>query len=146
MKKLSSIVAISLLSLGCIFSSGSNPAQANGMAPEACTGVVAELGQEGYRVDQVNDLTRQRRIGKAVVMQPSGAQLFVRAEAGMSAPYLQRMIDCQLAQGQGSGPLAVPGVKATVQPQGQHFVVQILAPDVASAREVQQRARTLASR
>ncbi len=146
--KFCSIVAASLLSFGCIFGAGPGEARAfNGAAnPEACSGLNAELGQEGFRIDQVQELKRQKRIGKAVVIQPSGAQLFVRAEPGLSAPYLQRVVDCQVAQGSGSGPLSVPGVTATVSQQGQHFVVQILAPDLASAKDVQERARTLASR
>ncbi len=151
MKTFSSIVAASLLSLGCII--GANPGQAqafNGSAGAAntdtCSGMTAQLGEEGYKVDQVSDLRRQKRIGRATVIQPSGAQVFVRAEPGMSAAYLQRMVNCQMAQGQGAGPLSVPGVTATVIEQGPHFVVQILAPSLDSAKEVQQRARTLTSR
>lgn len=145
MKKLGSIVATSLLSfastlaLGGTF--GAGPAEAQASNGGVCAGVSADLGQ----VERVNELRRERRIGRAVVLQPSGAQLFVRAEPGMSTPYLQRVVNCQLAEGQ-SGPLAVPGVKATVSQEGEHFVVVILAPDVPSAKEVQQRASTLASR
>lgn len=148
MTKVCSIVAASLLSFGCILGAGPGEARAyNGSgAPESCSGVSAELGQEGFRVDQVQELKRQKRIGRAVVIQPSGAQLFVRAEPGLSAPYLQRVVDCQVAQGGGAGPLSVPGVTATVSQQGQHFVVQILAPDLASAKDVQQRSWSLASR
>lgn len=147
MKTVKSIVAASLLSLGCIVGANSGNAQAfNGAAgADACAGVTAQLGQEGAVVEHVNDLRRQTRIGRAVVIQPSGAQVFVRAEPGMSAAYLQRVVNCQASAGMGAGPLSVPGVKATVVEQGQHFVVQILAPNLDSAKEVQQRARALAA-
>ena len=147
MKSFRSIVAASLFSLGCIV--GANPDQAqafNGAATaDSCSGVTGQLGQEGLVVERVHDLRRQNRIGRAVVIQPSGAQVFVRAEPGMSAAYLQRVVNCQASSGMGAGPLSVPGVTATVVEQGQHFVVQIVAPTLDSAKQVQERARALAT-
>ena len=146
MKTFQSIVATSLFAFGCIMASPEKAQALNGSSTaHTCSGLTAQLGQEGYVVEHVKELRRQTHIGRAVVIQPSGAQVFVRAEPGMSAAYLQRVINCQMTQGAGTGPLAVPGVTATVVEQGQHFVVQILAPNLSAAKEVQERAKALAS-
>lgn len=75
-----------------------------------------------------------------------------RAMPGMTAQYLQRVIDCHLARNAALGhevpempscPLVPKGVTAKVEPTSTGFAVEVRADDVETANEVLRRARTL---
>lgn len=72
-----------------------------------------------------------------------GAQLFVPAEKGLTAEWLNHRYRERLAQRQTSAdcPLDLAGLTVTVQSAGPGFWVQLSAPDENTAKEVLRRAR-----
>ncbi|MBK7583262.1 MAG: hypothetical protein IPI67_24095 [Myxococcales bacterium] len=83
-----------------------------------------------------------------------GAVITFRAVSGMTAEWLQRVIDCHLARNAALGhvapempdcPLVLRGVSAKVASTGVGFAVSVQAADRATAREVLARAERLAS-
>jgi hypothetical protein len=83
-----------------------------------------------------------------------GASMVLRAERGVTAEWLQRVVDCHVARnalGEGKAaamrdcPLAVTGISAVVRSTGTGFAVEIAANDPGSgaAEEVLRRASKL---
>jgi hypothetical protein len=72
-----------------------------------------------------------------------GAQLFVPAEKGLTAEWLNYQYRERLAHRQSSGdcPLDLPGLNVSVQSAGPGFWVQLSASDENTAREVLRRSR-----
>ncbi len=90
--------------------------------------------------------------GKSPYSKLQGATVTFRAMPGMTAQYLQRVIDCHLARNAALGhevpempscPLVPKGVTAKVEPTSTGFAVEVRADDVETANEVLRRARTL---
>lgn len=86
---------------------------------------------------------------------PVGAVVVFRAKPGMTAEWLQRVLDCDLARNAATGwqlpemtfcPLAVKGATATVSSTGRGFGVTIRAEDPAALTEVIKRAQALPAR
>ena len=84
-----------------------------------------------------------------------GAEVVFAALPGMTAEWLQRVVDCHLARNPVLGdaakempycPLAVPHVKATVRSAGNGFAVDISSDDDRSVREVISRAERITGR
>jgi hypothetical protein len=84
-----------------------------------------------------------------------GAVVTFRALPGMTAPWLQRVIDCHLARNAALGynvpempycPLVPKGVTATVTPTSTGFAVEIRSSDRDTAKEILRRAESLRSR
>lgn len=84
-----------------------------------------------------------------------GAEIVFAALPGMTAEWLQRVVDCHLARNAVLGdaakempycPLAVPHVKATVRSAGNGFAVDISSGDDKSVKEVIGRAERLTGR
>jgi hypothetical protein len=82
----------------------------------------------------------------------TGAEVVFTALPGMTAEWLQRVVDCHLARNAVVGdeegtmrycPLAVPHVKATVRSEGGGFAVDVTSQDEVSVREVIARAEAL---
>jgi hypothetical protein len=102
----------------------------------------------GARVEHVEQLTRKARIGKMTYDRPAGMRIFVRPEAGLSVPYLQRAVNCALAERAargGSDPLASGEVRATVRSADHHFVVDLVGASHATAQALASRADTAAA-
>jgi hypothetical protein len=87
---------------------------------------------------------QHRRLGGAVVT--------FRAMSGMSAPWLQRVVDCHLARNAALGhdvpemaycPLVPKGVTGTVTPTPTGFAVTVRSDDGAVAEDVWRRAQSL---
>lgn len=72
-----------------------------------------------------------------------GAQLFVPAEKGLTAEWLNHQYRERMASRQTSGdcPLDLPGLNVSVQSAGPGFWVQLSASDENTAKEVLRRAR-----
>lgn len=82
----------------------------------------------------------------------TGAEVVFTALPGMTAEWLQRVVDCHLARSTVVGdedgtmrycPLAVPHVKAAVRSAGSGFAVDVTSDDAASVKEVIARAEAL---
>lgn len=86
---------------------------------------------------------------------PEGAIVTFRAAPGLTAPWLQRVVDCHLARNAVLGhdapemqscPLVPKGITAIVMATDAGFKVAIRANDAASAQEVLKRAQALVGR
>lgn len=83
-----------------------------------------------------------------------GAVVTFRAVPGMTAEWLQRLVECHLARNASLGhvvpempncPLVVNGAQARVNSTGDGFAVEIRSDDPATAREITARAQRLRS-
>jgi hypothetical protein len=121
----------------------------------ACRGVPAEerVASPLERREEIVDVTEVPRdtswrgLGAA-----GGARVVLRARPGLTAEWLQRVLECHVAQGAAAGragepdarsPLAVPGARVRVQSVGDGFAVDVTASAPAAAREILRRARSL---
>ncbi len=130
-----------LLSLG--FTLITSSAQAT--SPDGrCDGISGGLGKDALRVSAARSVSRLEAVGKITVAKPAGSELVVAAEAGLSAPYLQRVLDCQRARE--GGLLGVDGAVASVGEARGAFLVRVEAPTIDDARKVQASAANLVSR
>jgi hypothetical protein len=81
----------------------------------------------------------------------AGAVVTLRAEPGMTAEWLQRWVDCQLASGTplaqsaelADSPLAQGGTVANVRSIGNGFAIEIGSNDRKVAREILAKAQKL---
>ena len=84
----------------------------------------------------------------------TGAEIVFDARPGMTAEWLQRVVDCHLARNAAIGfdtasadmpycPLAVRGARAQVTSVGDGFAVDVTADDPASVGEIVRRADLL---
>jgi hypothetical protein len=81
-----------------------------------------------------------------------GADVTFRAVPGMTAEWLQRLVDCHIARNNALGndvpempycPLVPKGITAKVSSAGNGFTVRIESQDVSTANEVLRRAQSL---
>ena len=100
----------------------------------------------------VRPLTERVSSGKQSYEKTAGAVVTFRAVQGMTAEWLQRVVDCHLARNAALGhevpemaycPLVPKGVQARVTSTGSGFDVSIRADNDATAREVLARAQRL---
>jgi hypothetical protein len=79
-----------------------------------------------------------------------GASIVIRAAPGLTAEWLQRVVDCHIARDAAAdadpvdvanSPLALPGISATVASASDGFSVMILSDDSAVAAEIRRRAQ-----
>jgi hypothetical protein len=84
-----------------------------------------------------------------------GAVVRIRARPGLTAEWLQRVVECHIARNASMGyamlemshcPLMLKGVTATVASTGNGFAVSIRADDVETANEIRPRAEALIAR
>lgn len=127
------------------------------VAEQICVGVPAkerQLGLLAYRdaIGGSRTLKETEQVGKAKLIHDRGVAIEVRAQPGMSAPWLERVASCHIAlaaSGQGtvamntSDPLLVPGTSVRVEEAGMSYVVSIRVGDGNAATEVSRRARAL---
>jgi hypothetical protein len=98
-----------------------------------------------HRVTAVQPLRVTERNGRGSSERLAGAQVFVQAEPGLTAEWLQLTIQRHIAQmsGMASCPLDVKDVRVTVQSAGPGFAVQITGKNAAQAKEILRRAQLL---
>jgi len=90
--------------------------------------------------------------GKSSVAKVVGSTVVFRALPGMTAEWLQRVVDCHLARASAMGhqmpemdycPLELKGVKAKVSSAGNGFAINVSADDDATVAEIKKRAEGL---
>ena len=89
---------------------------------------------------------------RAKLKRDAGATIVFRAAPGLTAEWLQRIVDCHLARNSAVGhdvpemgycPLVPRGAKATVRSAGDGFAVDVYADDAATAAEIWRRAQQI---
>lgn len=128
---------------------------------QSCAGI-SEMDRDMSPFDHREDITN---VTPHVVPTPAGAKSQVsttrgadvtfRAVQGMTAEWLQRIVDCHLARNASLGfempempycPLAVKGARAKVVSTGNGFTVTVESDDPTSAKEILRRAQALVSK
>jgi hypothetical protein len=103
-------------------------------------------------IESVSPLIEETKAGKGVTKKEVGSTIVFRAVPGMTAEWLQRVVDCHLARAAAVGhdmpemsycPLELKGVKAKVASTGSGFAVNVSADDSATVAEIQARAKAL---
>jgi hypothetical protein len=124
-----------------------------------CFGIPEEdrdISPFAHREDirSVQPLSEDVRVGKANGVRVAGAELVFRAVPGMTAEWLQRVVDCHLARNAAIGhqmagaemaycPLTLRGAQARVRSVGNGFSVAIRADDETTSKEILRRAQSL---
>lgn len=102
-----------------------------------------------HRVTGVQPLRVTERHGRGVSDKLAGAKVFVQAEPGLTAEWLQLTIQRHIAQMGNGGmkdcALDAKDVRLSVESAGPGFVVKISGKDAAQAKEILRRAQLLAS-
>jgi len=135
------------------------PAQAAQIADQECAGIPAkerELGIMAYRdsIGGVRPLKEKTHVGKWEYTHDRGVEIAVRAQPGMSAPWLERVATCHIAlvtagraeaNASAADPLLVAGATVRVDEADTGFVVSVRVPDDASDSEILRRTQALLS-
>lgn len=123
----------------------------------ACVGI-ADNDRDTTPFDRVEDIAHvqpltERTTAKVSIERTVGAIVTFRARPGMTAEWLQRVVDCHVARNAALGhvvpempncPLVPRSVAARVTSTGNGFAVAIRSDDPAVAREVLERAHRAA--
>jgi hypothetical protein len=122
----------------------------------ACSGISEEdrdvspfMHQADVR--SVSPLQEEVKTGKVASNRVAGAEVVFQAVPGMTAEWLQRVVNCHLARNAGLGheaaaaempycPLTLHGAQASVRSVGDGFVVAIRADDADTSKEILKRA------
>lgn len=126
----------------------------------SCAGVSAEdrdMSPFAHKEDiqSVSPLTKETKSGKGSNTKEVGVTVVFRAVEGLTAEWLQRVVDCHLARASSVGhdmaemsycPLVPKGAEATVTSAGNGFAVNISAKDQATVDEIKKRGAMLSSR
>ena len=113
------------------------------ISPFERTAEIASVEPFVQKLDVRNAGSREREVGAVVTF---------RAGPGMTAEWLQRLVDCHLARNAALGhevpdmpncPLVPRGVRASVRSANTGFAVEIASDDADTAREILARARRL---
>ncbi len=103
-------------------------------------------------IQSVSALNETVKAGKASSQKEVGATVVFRALPGLTAEWLQRVVDCHVARSAAVGhdmpemsycPLMLKGVKATVASAGNGFAVNISSDDAGTVAEIKKRAQSL---
>lgn len=133
------------------------PGQAAQVADEDCVGVPAkerELGIMAYRdsFNGVQALNESEQVGKMKFAKNRGVVIALRAQPGMSAPWLGRVASCHMAlaaagrdvsSASGTDPLLVPGAAVRVDETATGFIVSVKVQNGDAASETLRRAQAL---
>ena len=104
-------------------------------------------------ITSVSKVTKTLPQGRVEVLALSGGRAVFRAVPGLTAEWLQRVVDCHIARAVAAGndmpempycPLTLKGVSATVSSTGDGFAVEVTAGDAAVAEQVWKRMQALA--
>jgi hypothetical protein len=122
----------------------------------ACAGIPEEdrdLSPFAHREDirSVSPLREETKIGRSVSYANPGVEIVFRAVPGMTAEWLQRVVDCHLARNAAIGheaageemsfcPLTLRDVQASVRSVGDGFAVAIRSSNADVSKEIQRRA------
>ena len=94
------------------------------------------------------------KAAKGTTQKEVGVTVVFRAVPGLTAEWLQRVMDCHVARAAAVGhdmpemaycPLVPNGAKANVTSAGNGFAVNVFADDAATIAQIKQRAALLAS-
>lgn len=101
-----------------------------------------------HRVTAVAPYSVEAHQGRVAVRELRGATVFVQAEPGLTAEWLQLTLSRHLAEMQGPNGMKdcafdVNDVQVKVSSSGPGFSVNLIAPDSSKAQEVLRRARLL---
>ena len=105
-------------------------------------------------IESVAPLTEAVQAGKVTTQKEVGATVVFRALPGMTAEWLQRVVDCHVARASAVGhevpemsycPLVLKGVKAKVASVGNGFAINVSSDDPTTAAEIKRRAQALVS-
>lgn len=127
---------------------------------KACAGVAPEdrdtspfyHREDIVRVDPLKDEPRPRGPGFTTL---KGATISFRAVPGLTAEWLQRVVDCHIARNAAMGhnapemaycPLVLKDVTASVTSTGDGFAITVSSTDPKTAEEILRRANALMSR
>jgi len=124
---------------------------------QACTGIDdddRDISPFYHREDitSVTPMVVEVKTGKGVTKKEVGSTVVFRALPGMTAEWLQRVVDCHIARASAAGhempemgycPLELKGVKAKVASTGSGFAVNVSSDDSATVAEIQKRANAL---
>jgi hypothetical protein len=133
------------VSVACLLASSSafaDPSQTGASCP-SLTEEDRESAQKALAQAQyVKAVKAERRVhAKTSVKQTAGAELYVPAQRGLSAQWLERAIACGAGVADmGSSPFGVQGVKVSVEAARRGYVVRITADKREVAEEVVRRA------
>jgi hypothetical protein len=92
------------------------------------------------------------RVSRRTVKKTTGADIIFRAVPGMTAEWLQRIVDCHLARASAVGhdmpemsycPLVLKNVTAKVTSTGSGFAVAVTSEDPETVKEIIRRANAL---
>lgn len=104
-------------------------------------------------IESVAELTEEVPSGRTHLTRTVGARIVLRAVPGLTAEWLQRVLECHLARNASLGhdvpemaycPLVPVGVTVDVRSAGDGFAIDVRAEGEESIAEVVRRARTLA--
>lgn len=123
----------------------------------ACTGISEDdrdMSPFHHRedIDSVSPLIEEQKAGKGVIKKEVGVTVVFRAVPGLTAEWLQRVVDCHLARAAAVGhempemsycPLVPKGIKAKVTSAGNGFAVNVSADDAATIAEIKKRGEAL---
>jgi hypothetical protein len=113
----------------------------------APSGAPAHCILKEHRVTKVQALHVTERHGRGSSERLVGAQVFVQAEPGLTAEWLQLSIQRHMAQMGASGmkhcSLDGKDVRVSVESAGAGFAVKITGKDATQAKEILRRARLL---
>lgn len=124
----------------------------------SCVGIAEsdrDVSPFAHRDDirSVQPLQDTQQVGKGTVSRQVGARVIFRANPGMTAEWLQRLVDCHLARAAAAGnempeidycPLMLKGVTAQVSSVGDGFAVDIGSNDPATQDAIVKRVNALA--
>ncbi|MEO8905579.1 MAG: hypothetical protein ABI627_29010 [Polyangiaceae bacterium] len=125
---------------------------------QACTGISdddRDISPFDHRedIESVSSIQEPIKHGKHETSKLAGATVVFRAGPGMTAEWLQRVVNCHLARAAATGhampemdycPLVLNGVSAKVASVGDGFAVSLTSEDTATAAEILKRSQALA--
>ena len=130
-----------------------DPVQLAADARTACAGVPDDARQqlhaqlsdvEAHHVDRIEG---QRRVGRATIRVTQGARIFLKAQPGLSVPWLQRVVACETAHVAANGAatpassiFAVPGATTEIRSAYGGFTMDVKAHGTEASNEVHRRA------
>ena len=122
------------------------------LAPAASFAAPAEEAPcilRSHQITSVAPYRVQQHTGRGVTTRLAGAQVFVRAEPGLTPEWLELQLARHISEMQGPAgmkncALGVKDVRVKVDSAGTGFAVKLIARDSAQAEEVLRRAQLLA--
>ncbi len=100
-----------------------------------------------HQVTAVRPYKVEERVGRGSIHHLRGAEVYVKAEKGLTAEWLQLTLQEHIAKmnsaAKGGCALGVDDIRVSVKSAGPGFVVKLIAKDAGQAEEVLRRAEAL---